>query len=291
MQPKRWRMYLNTREYSHEPFILGPAEEDGYDGNTYIACSCTPPNDKRTCKECAKTCPHCSNSRFKMIAFNYLSIEDELSSAMASSTLCYEMLTMWRANLEWLNVQTPPPYILNVWHGEKVREYQHFWNPEVEWELPVTCPNIRCRRPYCAFPKKCKTLRNPNHWDVQTNSYRFKCKLYKRQVVVPKKMVQGDPRNVAFASHWDGFQVSGKKQRGCWAMEIDVLNGGTSSTLSLIPVLFIPLGGNPPYIVKRMKENLTAFITPFVEQLKALFVNGMQCRFNCPISRINNFLP
>ena len=93
-----------------------------------------------------------------MIAFDYLSIEDELSSAMASSILCYEKLTMWRANPEWLNVQTPPPYILNVWHGEKVREYQHFWNPEVEWELPVTCPNIRCRRPYCVFPKKCKTL-------------------------------------------------------------------------------------------------------------------------------------
>jgi len=104
-------------------------------------------------------------------------------------------------------------------------------------------------------------------------------------------MVQGDPRNLALTGHWDGFQVSGKKQRGCWAMEIDVLNAGTSSSLSLLPVLFIPLGGNDPYVVKRMKENLTAFITPFVEELEALFVDGMHCRFNYPVCRISNLLP
>ena len=132
VQPKRWRMCVGTRNYSHEPFILQPTEEDGYDGKKYIACSCTPPNDKRTCSQCAKTCPHCNNSRFNMVSFDYLSIADQLSSAVASQTLCYEMLTMWRANEEWLNVHEPPSRILNIWHGEKVREYQDFWNPEVQ---------------------------------------------------------------------------------------------------------------------------------------------------------------
>jgi hypothetical protein len=98
VQPKRWRMCVGTRNYSHEPFILQHVEEDGYDGNKYITCSCTPPNDKQTCSQCARTCPHCNNSRFNMISFDYLSIADQLSSAMASQTLCYEMLTMWRAN-------------------------------------------------------------------------------------------------------------------------------------------------------------------------------------------------
>jgi len=68
--------------------------------------------------------------------------------------------------------------------------------------------------------------------------------------VVPKKVVMGDPRNLALAGHWDGFQISGKKQRGYWVMEIDVLNAGTSSNLSLLHVLFIPLSGNHPYVVE-----------------------------------------
>ena len=97
----------------------------------------------------------------------------------------------------------------------------------------------------------------------------FPTLVFNFSVVVSKRMVQKDPRKLALVGHWDGFQVSGKKQWGCWAMEIDVLNANTSSCLSLIPILFIPLGGNPPYIIKQMKENLTAFITPFVEELEA----------------------
>ena len=39
-----------------------------------------------------------------------------------------------------------------------------------------------------------------------------------------------------------------------------------------------------------MKDNLSAFITPFVKELEALFVFGMQCRFNYPTCRISNLL-
>jgi len=87
-------MCLGTRK----PFILPAVEEDGYNGNKYIACSCTPSNDKRTCHECAKTCPHYVNLRFKMIAFDYFNIADKLSSAMTSKTLRYKIMTKWRAN-------------------------------------------------------------------------------------------------------------------------------------------------------------------------------------------------
>jgi hypothetical protein len=106
-------------------------------------------------------------------------------------------------------------------------------------------------------------------------------------VVASKKLIQGGLRNLALASHRDGFQVSTKKQRGCWVMEIDKLNAGTSSSLSLLHVLFIPLGGNPSYIVKRMKDNLSAFITPFVKELEALFVYDMQFRFIYPTYKIS----
>lgn len=100
--------------------------------------------------------------------------------------------------------------------------------------------------------------------------------------MVPKKVVAG---------HWDGFQVSGKKQRGCWVMETNVLNAGRSSSLSLLPVLFIPLSGNHPYVSERMRKNIIAFTRPFIEELETLFVDGMECRYNYPTLRISNLLP
>ena len=100
--------------------------------------------------------------------------------------------------------------------------------------------------------------------------------------MVAKKVVAG---------HWDGFQVSGKKQRGCWVIETNVLNAGRSSSLSLLPVLFIPLSGNHPYVSERMRKNIIAFTRPFIEELETLFVDGMECRYNYPTCRINNLLP
>jgi len=39
-----------------------------------------------------------------------------------------------------------------------------------------------------------------------------------------------------------------------------------------------------------MKQNIFAFIQPFVEELESLFVNGIICRYNYPSQRISNSL-
>lgn len=141
VEPKRWRMCLGTKEYSHEPLILPPAEEDSYDRNKIIKCSCVPPKGKSTCPECATHCTHCGKARTEMIAFHYLPIANQLSSIMESKSLCYKMLTIWRNRHDWLTTTAAPQKIKHFWDGEKVREYQDFWNPRSQWELPITCPN------------------------------------------------------------------------------------------------------------------------------------------------------
>ena len=61
-----------------------------------------------------------------MISFEYLSIADQISSAMAFKTLCREMLTMCKAKTEWLNVPKAPLSLVNFWHGKKIRECKDF---------------------------------------------------------------------------------------------------------------------------------------------------------------------
>ena len=64
-----------------------------------------------------------------MIAFDYLPISLQLASIMSSRTLCIEMLSMWNNREHWLNKNSPPIFIQNIWDGEKVRETQNWWNP------------------------------------------------------------------------------------------------------------------------------------------------------------------
>ena len=288
VEPKRWRMCLGTKEYSHEPLILPPAEEDSYDRNKIIKCSCVPPKGKSTCPECATHCTHCGKARTEMIAFHYLPIANQLSSIMESKSLCYKMLTIWRNRHDWLTTTAAPQKIKHFWDGEKVREYQDFWNPRSQWELPITCPNDKCRMLYCSFPTKCEEL--IHGWNNELGCYNFSCWRCKTSIKAPRVFESGDPRNIALGAHWDGFNVSGKKRRGCWAMEISVLNAGTASSISLLPVLFIPLGGHEAYTVARMKENISAFVQPFVEELEDLFLDGITCQYNYPCRRISNIL-
>lgn len=46
-----------------------------------------------------------------------------------------------------------------------------------------------------------------------------------------------------------------------------------------------------PYIIKRIKDNISDFINHFTKDLEALFLYGMECKFNYPTCKINNFLP
>ena len=106
----------------------------------------------------------------------------------------------------------------------------------------------------------------------------------------PKVMVKGDPRNIALEAHWDGFNVTGKRSQGCWILNVSILNAGNTSNISLLPVLFILLGNNEDFNIARMKKNISSFLQPFVEELEMLFVEGMRCKYNYPVSRISKYL-
>ncbi len=93
---------------------------------------------------------------------------------------------------------------------------------------------------YCAYPTKCDELEN--NWNPELQQYDFQCWSCRKRIVKPKLMVKGDPCNVALGAHWDGFNVTGKRSRGCWILNVIVLNARTSLDISLLPVLFISLG-------------------------------------------------
>ena len=90
--------------------------------------------------------------------------------------------------------------------------------------------------------------------------------------------IQGDLRNFALMTHWDGFQSACTRQRDCWTLKISVLNAGMDLHACVFPVMFILIS-----YVKSMEGSsgtvLRACLTPFIGELEDLFVNGFRTLF------------
>ena len=87
-------------------------------------------------------------------------------------------------------------------------------------------------------------------------------------------------------AHWDGFQSTRTRQRDCQTLKIYVLNTGMDLHTCTFPVMFIPIS-----YVKFMEGSsetvLRACLTPFIAELKDLFVNEFQTLFPYDFQKIS----
>lgn len=301
IEPQRWRMCVGTTEYVHEPFILSPNEEDNCTRMSDKLCNCNPPNRvmKRNCPSCSEKCANCNTLRKNMIAFDYLSIAEQLRLIMSSQSYCEKILNMWTNKDRWINksVFEGPDHVKEFWDGEKIRLYQDFWNPATTWELPVRCSTPGCKMAYQAFPLCQKHENLISGWNETTQTYEFDCFSCKQHVSGTKVVVRGDPRNIALSAHWDGFNISEGSERSSWVVEIGVLNASTTNPIMLLPVLFIPtVSGNRDTATSQALENgvkraAKLFLQPFMEELEHVFCDGFKVQFNYPVTRISSLLP
>jgi hypothetical protein len=100
---------------------------------------------------------------------------------------------MWKREnrVRWLGkgVENPPYYIQGFWDGKKLCQYQDFWNPEMEWELPMSCTNEECKLVFRAFLELCAELEGK--YDYETRTYEFMCSNCNTQISSPKTTVRG----------------------------------------------------------------------------------------------------
>jgi hypothetical protein len=178
ISPVRYRLCTGEDGTPHAPTLMEPSDEDIYEGAKTIKCSCTaghPSKLQRDCKHCCSKCPVCSKIRKLTLAFDYLPFGPRLAKMCESKTSCYKFLEIWRNREEWIHktVDYKPPSISQFWHGQKMRELQNFWNPHVQWELPIYCSSPICKRIFRAFPMKCAELLKG--WNDLLQIYQINC--------------------------------------------------------------------------------------------------------------------
>ncbi|KAL3683154.1 hypothetical protein R1sor_001176 [Riccia sorocarpa] len=291
---QRWRLCTGkgAPEF-HEPLVHEPSSQDDYNG-TGEKCKCSPrPTSglQRDCDQCSERCTdeQCLLVRKKMMPFDHLPLGSMIKLICRSRSFCHEMLTMWRSRSRWMIGSEPsataplPTYpIKDWWDGTRAKELSWFWDPAVEYELPVVC-NV-CHQAYQAFPQKCLELASPSNFNLEENSYEFICVHCGTAICTQRKMAKGDPRNVPIMAHWDGFQSASTVLRSTWSVDVRILSAGLSSTIPAMPVLFIPDASDEN---TSKAEALNACLQPFTRELMDLFVNGVEVEYAYPSELID----
>ena len=72
----RYRLCTGQAGNAHIPFLLEPSDEDFYEGEKILKCSCIGRNKtrlQRDCPTCCEKCPLCDKFWRLCLAFDYLS--------------------------------------------------------------------------------------------------------------------------------------------------------------------------------------------------------------------------
>lgn len=178
IKPRHYRLCTGTSHHLHEPILLPYSREDETNAQ------CTHGRLWSGCSECRRSCTECGKQRKDVLSFDYIPLMEQLALLCKSRTYCDEFLTMWKSKDRWLNKQTPPDAIHDVWDGAKVREWSDFWNPETCYELPIVCEE--CKKTYATFPENAKSKTVKNSYDEENQVYKFICEC-SHWVIQPKK--------------------------------------------------------------------------------------------------------
>jgi len=183
VEAQKWRLCIGDDATSHAPTVLKPHKEDCSD--LKLDCLCNPKSrvkHRRDCPGCCQKCPTCDKMRKDILSFEYLPIIGILTFMYVfetlSRTLCHDFLEFWRNEDAWKGLPEDfmPRRIQEFWDGSKVREYAAFWDPQLEWEVPIVCPNPMCKRSFQAFPEsqRCEELCGDS-WKSNLGLYSFPC--------------------------------------------------------------------------------------------------------------------
>jgi hypothetical protein len=177
---ERWQLCIVSTQAPHDPHLMSPSVEDLYEGFEVVRYECglnSRQKFKKDCPGCFHRCLICLQMKKCILAYDYMPIGPLLASLCKSRSICEKILMTWRAKDRWLgkDPKVLPEVIKEHFDGNKFPKCQAFWNPKREWEALVICPNNKCSHFFQTFlpAQKCEELFQ--HWDSNTNYYKFPC--------------------------------------------------------------------------------------------------------------------
>ena len=144
------------------------------------------------CRFCGKT---------GTIKAYYMNVKDKIKKCCRSESICTKMTYHWRKEKDhWINrdgangeVHYP---LKEIWDGTRFGELSWFWDSNKTWTLPV----------FCKFCSSVISVEEVESSSFINDHYLVICKECGSQQTVRLERTHGNPRNLAFIGHWDGWQ-------------------------------------------------------------------------------------
>ena len=153
-------------------------------------------------------CPHCQ--KYGTIPYYYLSVKDKVRKWCSSASMCKKMTTHWEQRDHWISPDRKVGWGYDLkkefWDGKRFAELSYFWDPNIEWVLPVKCPQLNCG----TVISENEILKSPLVAG-SCDEYEIECRKCYHTFNHTLKKTRGDPRNIAYDGkliHWIEFSFS-----------------------------------------------------------------------------------
>lgn len=213
-------------------------------------------------------CPHCNKKG--TIPYYYLGLGPKINLWASDPMFCKKMLSHWFEKDHWLGQENQDGWGFTckseIWDGRRFSELQWFWNPEEEWQLPAKCDN-------CGGVVSVQDINSsPDGNDGQKLVTCLSCAVTFPHVI---QKATGDPRNLAYILHWDGFQpFDGKYNHGSGAIEVQIANMSKEDRQKQSEIFVV--GFVPAYLLpERRLISLDPFLSPLLDEIEDGFINGI----------------
>ena len=214
-------------------------------------------------------CPHCGKSG--TIPFYYLGLGPRVNLWASDPLFCKKMLSHWFERDHWILQESQDGWGFEtkteIWDGNRFAELQWFWNPEEQWKLPAQCPSC----------KGVISVANIESFpDGNSGDKLVTCPFCRGSFAHKIELASGDPRNIAYILHWDGFQpFDGKNNQVSGALEVQIANMYKEDRQKQSEIFVV--GFVPTYLLpERRPVALDPFLLPLLEEIEDGFINGVE---------------
>ena len=221
-------------------------------------------------------CPHCGKQG--TIPYYYIGLNSKLKLWCKDPEMCRKMTYHMKEKDHWPYENSSEDWVSEmkkkVWDGKRFFQLSWFWNPDDSWTLLTFCPDKECR---LVLPAA-KVEKEP--YLPGSRLKKLTCPSCHKHFEHEPVKAHGDPRNVAYILHWDGFQsFSGKENHDCGALEVQIATMCKDERCKSEEVFVV--GFVPCYLLPNKRPlPLDPFLAAFIEEIKTGFIEGIEVNYS-----------
>lgn len=259
--------YENPKEY-YVCFCRKKARKSSGKGHVYNGKWDIMENKNQACRNCG---------RKGKIKYYYLGLKSKVKLWCSDMETCQKTMAHWQEKDHRLVTEEghnshdneSDTFYNEIWDGERFSELSWFWNPNTSWILPARCPER-----WCSGVVSSHDIEDAPGGD-STDEKVLECPNCYCEFTYKVKHAKGDPRNLAYIGHWDGWSPYKSGNHKCGAIEVSIATMRKQERCTIDEVYVI--GFVPSNLVPTDNPNsLDPFLQPLVREIKDGFIDGYE---------------